>query len=182
MGDRDRLVWEDLVSVGRVARPQGRKGEVVVESLTDFPDRFSGLERLFVLDVEGSVVAAPIEWTREQGGRPVVKFKGVDGITEAERLKDKELRVTEAELRPLRPGAFYVFQLRGLSVWDDRVGRLGEVEDVVQTGGTDLLLVRGASGEEVLVPLCEEICSSIDRASGRIEIHAPEGLLTINAH
>lgn len=174
--------FQDLVAIGTIARPQGRRGEVIVNPLTDFPDRFTTLERVFVSSEDGGAVALRVEGAREQGGRPVLKIEGVETIGQAEALAGKEVRIPESELRALGPGMFYVFKLRGFSVWDRNAGELGVVEDVVRTGGTDLIVVRSLEGHELLIPFCEDICRTVDGDAGRIEIVAPEGLLTLNAN
>lgn len=177
--------WESLVAIGRVARPQGRRGEVAVDSLSDFPERFLELERVFVEGDSGEPEPLEIEAVREQGGRPILKFRGIEGISEAGSLAGRELRLPVDELRPLPAGSFYHFQLRGLSVWavrDRGNEAIGSVESVWRTGGTDLLVVRGRDGREILIPLCADICRKIDLERGRIEIDPPEGLLTLNAN
>jgi 16S rRNA processing protein RimM len=173
--------WRELVAVGQVARAQGRKGEVAVNPMTDFPDRFHKLSRVFTATDDGTVVPLSVEWVREQGGRPILKFQGVSDIGEAERLAGRELRIPEAELTALPEGSYYHFWVRGCTVWDARLGRLGVVEEVLRTGGTDLLVVRNSAGEELLIPLCGEICRSIDTEKHRIEVETPEGLVALNA-
>jgi 16S rRNA processing protein RimM len=121
-----------------------------------------------------------VEAVRVHKGRPVVKLSGVSDIGAAEALAGREIRVPESELEPLPEDSYYHFQIVGLEVRDRRGGVIGVVEDVLVTGGTDVLVVRGVGGEEALVPLCSEICRRIDPQAGRIELDAPEGLLRIN--
>ena len=175
--------WPEMVAIGRVARAQGRKGEVAVNPLTDFPERFQKLARVYTDDGEGNVLALPVEWARVQGGRPIVKFEGVSEIGDAERLSGRELRILESELEPLPEGSHYLFHVCGCAVWDGRHGYLGVVEDVIRTGGTDLLVVRHGNdgrGGELLIPFCEDICKSVDTRAGRVEADLPDGLVTLN--
>jgi 16S rRNA processing protein RimM len=173
--------WRELVAIARVARAQGRKGEVAVNPLTDFPNRFQKLSRVFTDGDDGSVFALPVEWVREQGGRPILKFQGISEIGEAERLSGRELRILESELEPLPEGSYYQYRVRGCAVWDRQRGHLGVVAEIMTTGGTDLLVVRNAEGEETLIPLCEAICKSIDIERSRVEVEVPEGLVALNA-
>ncbi len=175
------LRWEDLVTVGTVARAQGRRGEVVVNPLTDEPERFGRLERV-LLRRGGTVVPFAIEAYRLHRGRPVLKLAGVSDISSAEALVGHELRIAEDELLPLDDGGYYHFQLAGYEVWDRREGCLGRVEDVLATGGTDLLVVRDRAQREILVPFCRAICRRIDARLRRIETLVPEGLVSLNAN
>jgi 16S rRNA processing protein RimM len=154
---------------------------VFVNPLTDFPERFHDLSRVFVEGDDGTVVALHIEGVREQGGRPVLKFQGISDIGGAKELTGYEIRIPESELVPLPQDGFYHYELVGCRVKDRLEGFLGVVEDVLITGGTDVLVVRDPSGVERLVPLCKEICRSIDTEEGKIEIEAPKGLVGLNA-
>lgn len=173
--------WKDLVVIGEVARTHGRHGEVIVNPLTDFPERFHNLTRVFVHSDEGEVVALRLEAVRQQKGRPIMKFEGVSEIGEAERLAGREIRIPESELVALPADSLFHFQVVGCRVSDQKSGYLGVVTEVLPTGGTDVLVVQDVSGEETLIPLCKEICRRIDPERKEIEIDAPEGLMTINA-
>jgi 16S rRNA processing protein RimM len=166
-----------------VARSHGREGEVAVDPLTDFPDRFFRLSRVFLKRPESEDwTACEIERARMHKGRPLIKLSGISTIDEAEALRGGEFLVPDSELLPLAEDSFYHFQLQGLSVVDRTEGAIGIAERVLETTGTDVLVVRSAGGEEVLVPLCREIVKKVDRENGRIEIEAPEGLVSLNAN
>jgi 16S rRNA processing protein RimM len=173
--------WHDLVTIGEVARPHGRRGEVIVNPLTDFPERFHDLSRVFVQGEGGRAVALKLEEVRVHKGRPVLKLEGISEIGQAERLAGREIRIPESELVALPEDRLFHFQLVGCRVSDRRLGHLGVVKEVLPTGGTDGLVVRDASGDERLIPLCKEICRRIESERGEIEIDAPEGLIAINA-
>lgn len=173
--------WSDLVAIGRVAKSQGRKGEVAVNPLTDFPERFLDLPRVFVEGSAGVPSALTMEEARLHKGRPVVKFTGVSNITEAQALAGKELRIPSTEVKPLPDGSFYHFEIAGLEVFDRQHGRLGVAEKILTTGGTDVLVVRPTAGGELLLPFCKEICRRIDVGGGVIEVEVPEGLIELNA-
>jgi 16S rRNA processing protein RimM len=168
--------------VGRIARAQGRHGEVAVEPWTSAPERITRLSRVY-LKGEGELASClTIESARIHKGRPVLKFSGIAAIREAESLRGRELRILESDLERLPEGTYYQYQIRGLTVKDSVRGEIGVVENVLETGGTDLLVVRGGDGEETLVPLCREIVKNIDPARGSVDIEAPEGLVSLNAN
>jgi 16S rRNA processing protein RimM len=180
--DKEPLHWDGLVALGRVARAQGRHGEVAVDPWTATPERFARLSRVYVEGGGSEPVALSVESVRIHKGRPVLKFSGVSDIGEAEELRGRELRIPESELEPPPEGSFYEFQIRGFTVKDRTQGEIGIVENVLETGGTDVLVVRGSGGEETLVPLCSEIVKNIDPVRGSVDIDAPEGLVSLNAN
>jgi 16S rRNA processing protein RimM len=180
---RDELPdWSELVAIGSIARSQGREGEVAVNPLTDFPERFAGLSRVFLEGESGEPVAYALESARLHKGRPVVKLAGVSSIGEARLLAGKEIRIPASELVSLPDGSFYHFQISGLDVIDRRHGRLGIAEEILSTGGTDIIVVRSPDGSELLLPFCSEICRRVDLDGGYVEVEAPEGLIDLNAH
>jgi 16S rRNA processing protein RimM len=177
----EQVEWDAMVAVGRVARAQGRSGEVAVDPWTSAPDRIAGLSRIYLPGDDSKPRAVKIESARIHKRRPVLKLEGISDIGAASALAGRELRVPEGELEALPEGSFYQFQVRGLAVKDRVRGEIGIVENVMETGGTDLLVVRGKDGEETLVPLCVEIVKNIDPVGGSVDIDAPEGLVSLNA-
>src|SRR3954467_2801909 len=107
------MIWDDLVLVGRIARPHGLKGQVVVNPETDFAEeRFAPGATLWTRSDRGDeqlVVAS----ARMQGARPVIGFDGFERIEDAERLAGLELRVPEGSLQALGQGVYYQHQLVG---------------------------------------------------------------------
>ncbi len=176
------LEWAELVAIGVIAKSQGREGEVAVNPLTDFPERFIDLSRVFIEGAGGEPLPFTVEAARLHKDRPVVKLAGVSSISEAQALAGKELRIPTSELISLPDESFYHFEISGLRVIDQNHGFIGTAEEVLATGGTDVLVVRSSDGEELLLPFCSEICRRIDLDSGCIEVDAPEGLIEVNAN
>jgi 16S rRNA processing protein RimM len=166
--------FEDLVAIGAIVRPQGRKGEVLVEPLSDRPDRFPTLRRAWLPDGHGGAREAQVDSCWPHKGRFVLKLQGVDSIDDAEGLRGQELRIAEEALDPLPPGSYYHHQLRGLRVRDPRGRELGTVEKLMDLGaGAPVLVVRGAAGE-TLIPLAEEFVRSVDLGEGVMVAVKPE--------
>jgi len=166
--------FRDLVLVGRVVKPQGRRGEVAVLPFSDRPDRFTTLRRVFLPDPDGQARETEVESSWPHKGRYVLKFRGIDSIDAAKRLRGLELRIPEEELAALPDGSYYHHQLAGLRVEDAAGHALGVVEDVLETGATaKVLVVRGREGE-TLLPFASEWVRSVDLAGGRIVVERPE--------
>lgn len=164
----------DLVLIGTVVKPQGRRGEVLVHPHSDRPERFPGLKKAFVPGPgrEPREVRITSSWPHK--GRHVLKLDGVDSIDEAERLRGCELRIAEDELAALPEGSFYHYQLTGLRVADVDGTDVGVVEEVMETGaGAPVLVVRGPGGE-TLVPLAAHFVREVDLAGEQIVIEGLE--------
>lgn len=172
--------WDDMITVGRVVRPHGRVGQVVVASETDFaPERFRAGATVW-RQSDGRAVRVTIRDSRPLHDRWVVGFEEVGSIDEAEALRDSELRVPAGTVRALGPQQYYVHELAGCRVETTDGRSIGRVDRVELGTGTPLLVV-AAAGREVLVPLAEEICRRVDVSARLIVIDPPPGLLDLNA-
>jgi len=177
---------ESYVTLARILRPRGVKGEVAAEILTDFPERLTKLPEVFLADGKAPPRRVGVKacWlSQSRGGQAIFHFVGCDSIEAAEKLRGLEVQVPLAERAPLPPGRYYVTDLIGCEVFQNG-GRIGIVRDVQFPGGpvapgTPLLVIE-SSGRELLIPLAEDFCIRIDTASRRIEVVLPEGLLDLN--
>jgi len=166
--------WADMITIGVVVKPQGRKGEVLVQPLSDRPHRFPSLRRVYVPAPGGGARAVAVAACWPHKRRMVLKLEGVDSIDEAERYRGAELRIGEDELDVLPPGSYYHHQLKGLKVEDPQGRSLGTAADVLVTGGeAAVLVVRGAKGE-LLIPMADAFIRQVDLERGRIVAVEPE--------
>ena len=171
--------WDEMVLVGRVARPHGLQGLVIVNPETDFvEERFRAGAIVWTRSTRGDEQLT-ITSARVQNGRPVIGFEGFSSIEDVERLAGLDLRVPEEQLQPLEPGRYYHHQLIGCAVDTIRGERVGEVVRVEGGAAGSLLEVDGPRGQ-VLIPLVTEICVEIDVGTKRIRIDPPDGLLDVN--
>jgi 16S rRNA processing protein RimM len=171
--------WDEMATVGRIARAHGLRGQVIVNLDTDFPEeRFQPGAELFV-ERDRRVEPLTITTVRFQQGRPVIGLRGVDDVNAATTLAGIELRVPRDWLAPLPVGTFYRHDLVGCQV-ETGDGRLvGIVTAVEGDFGGSRLVVDTPRGE-LQVPLAVEICPTIDPAARRIVIAPPDGLLELN--
>lgn len=172
--------------MARVLRPQGRRGEVACEILTDFPERLTRLSSVLLWDGEGeprSVAVRSCWLSHSRGGQAIFHFEGSDSIFDAEKLAGLEVQIPFADRVELPRGTYYISDLIGCEVRVANGTPAGVVIDVQFTGeglaGTPIIVLDSPNGE-LLVPLAEEICTSIDTAAKRIIIAPPEGLLDLN--
>jgi 16S rRNA processing protein RimM len=172
-----------FLAVARLVRPQGRRGEVLAEPLTDFAMRFQGLHQVFLENPGKAPQSIKVENVWSHKGRVVIKFSGVDSIATASGLKGRHVLIPAEERMPLPPDHYYLWELQGCRVNTERQGRpveVGTVTDIEPTGGVDILHVATKRGE-VLIPLAQAICTKIDPQTRTILIDPPEDLLDLNA-
>ena len=178
-GSGIRSAWEDMALVGRIARPHGLKGQVVINPETDFVEERFAAGAVVWTKSDGSEHQLTVASMRVQNGRPIVGFAGFDRIEDVEGLAGQELRVPEDALQPLQAGTYYEHQLVGCAVETTDGGMVGEVEKVEGGAGGSRLVINGSRGE-ILIPLAVDICVDIDVTNRKIRINPPEGLLELN--
>ena len=189
---------QKFVTVARILRARGNKGEVAAELLTDFPERLPEIKDMFLRAESGGrreVVLLAFWVERNHPGKGVFHFKGIDSINDAEKLRGMEVQIPFERRAKLPSGSFFVSDLIGCSVFELAAGTsagssspcslaeapalLGKVRDVYFPGegqpGTPLLAVATSRGE-LLVPLAQDICATIEINARRIEVRLPEGL------
>lgn len=170
---------QDLISIAHIVRPQGNRGEVIADLLTDFPDRFESLDEALVKRASGEIITLPLESARLHKGRVVLKFAGCEDINAAERLRDSHVCVTREQMVKLPEDTWFEFDLVDCEVSTKSGARLGRVTGVQQYGAAPLLAVQGEGGRELLIPFALSICIEIDPANKRIVVDPPEGLLDL---
>jgi len=176
------------VALARIRRPQGRKGEVFANILTDFPDKFAERRNLCLLDERPHTSAPPrpaelVHHWLHKGGI-VLHFAGVDSISAAEALTGLLVAIPLAERVPLADDETYVGDLIGCALLDvagPAPIAVGTIVAVDRTAGpVPLLILESASGE-VLIPFAKSYLRKLDLAARLVEMALPEGLADLNA-
>ena len=189
---------QKFVTVARILRARGNKGEVAAELLTDFPERLPEIKEVFLRAENGARRGVGLHefWVdRNHPGFGVFHFAGVDSINDAEKLRGLDVQIPFEQRAVLPSGKYFVTDLIGCAVFElplaaatvasspcslsEAPALLGKVRDVYFPGqgqpGTPLLSLDTSNGE-LLVPLAEDICTAIDVGARRIEVRLPEGL------
>jgi 16S rRNA processing protein RimM len=166
-----------------VVKTQGRRGELAVEILSDVPDRFAVGMKLLALPQEPGAGRRELEveelWPHK--GLLVLKFAGVDSISEAEALVGCELQVPRSQRSELQAGWNYVSDLVGCVVLDHG-HEIGRIEDVqFGAGEAPLLIVRDGAAKPVEIPFAEAYLDAVDVEGKQVRMKLPEGLLEVNA-
>ena len=167
-----------MLLVAIVRRPHGLAGEVSVELVTEFPERFVPGAKLTWTrgnETRGLEVAS----VRGHPGRLLLGFTGIRDAEAARALAGGELSVGEEEAFPAPAGFYYSHELEGFSCEDSRGRPLGLVAGLGRAPAGPMLTVRTTAGREVLVPFVQEMIVKIDRGARRIVLELPEGLLDL---
>jgi 16S rRNA processing protein RimM len=202
---------ENWVWLARIRRSQGRKGEVLAEILTDFPEKFAERRQLWLLKAPGAPgPGSPATGTGRASGDPdsatrsippqarpteltnnwlhkggiVLHFAGVDSISAAEELKGMIVAIPQADRAPLAEDETYIADLIGCILVDVagvEAVEVGEIENVQRTAGAVPLLVARGMRGEVLIPFAKSYLRRIDLGGRRVEMALPEGLVDLNA-
>ena len=155
-----------LITIGKVLAPYGVQGDVRILPLTDFPDRFFHTSAVYLDNGTQATVTA----ARRHGRYLLLHFAGYDTPEAAAQLRGSLLRVPRAELVPLPPGHYYVFDIIGLSVYTADGRCRGTITDVLSTGSNDVYVVTPPAGKDLLVPALKQVVLSIDIDGGRMTI------------
>lgn len=179
MSDPTDAGW---VTVAVLGKTRGNRGEITAWALSSRPERYQTLQEVYLFGPAergtgstGERFEVESTWFHQE--TLIFKFRGVDTISDAERLSGLEVRVPMSERAALEPGEFFQSDLVGCEVVDRRTGEsLGRVSDWQESGGPGLLVVEG----DLLIPFARAICVEIDPAGKRIAVELPDGLKDLN--
>ncbi len=167
---------EELVTIAKTVKTRGLRGELVADLLTDFPERFDDLERVFAVCADNKTSELELEKFWFQKDRVILKFKDVDSIEAAEKWRDCEICVPESEAVELEDDEYFDWELENCTVETLGGAKIGVVQELMRTVATEILVVKGAE-KEYLIPFAETICVEVDIENKLIRVDAPEGLL-----
>ncbi|MGB9203266.1 MAG: ribosome maturation factor RimM [Terriglobales bacterium] len=164
-----------------VIKTQGRRGEVAVELHTDVPDRFRQNMRLWALAKDGQRREVTVEDLWPHKSFLVLKFQGIETISDGEPLVGAELQLPRSERAQLEPGWTYLSDLIGCTVFDGQ-REIGKVEDVeFGAGEAPLLVVSSGAKLPYQIPFAEAYLEEVDLERRQVRMKLPEGMLEVNA-
>jgi 16S rRNA processing protein RimM len=169
----------DDVVIARIVKARGIRGEVACDLATNFPERFQKLEEVTVVMPKAGRLGLRLENHWFHKDRVILKFAGVDSMTDAERLVGGMLVISQADAWELEEDEFYEYDLIGLQAFTVEGRPVGQVTGLLRTGGNDLLVIENAEKREILIPFVDEICKEVDLEAERLTINPPEGLLDL---
>lgn len=156
--------------VGKVLAPWGTRGELKMAILTDFPDRFRELKRVYLGDEPWM-----LKGYRRHGRWVILRLEGCADRNSAEKLRGALVQIPLEEAVPLSEDEYYIYQIMGLEVWTREGEHLGRVSEVLFTGANEVYVVKGERGE-MLVPAIEDVVREVDLEGGRLIVEPLEGM------
>ncbi len=164
-----------FVAIGRIVQPHGVRGEVSVEVLTDFPERFETIEVVY-LGSPSEAEARQVKTSRWHQDRILLSFEGCEDRTAAEELRGLLVQVPIEETMPLPEGEYYAHDLIGLDVLTVEGESLGRVKDILFTGANEVYVVVGPRGQ-ILLPAIADVVERIDLSAGQMVVRLMDGLV-----
>jgi 16S rRNA processing protein RimM len=167
---------KDLIAIGEIVKAQGVRGELKVFPLTDNPKRFGEVRRVYFQGIEGLRQLVII------GYRPfqeyvLLKFEGIDDLTDAETLGRGLIFIPRNERPKLPTGRYYLDEIEGLNVFTAAGERLGKVIQIIETGSNDVYCVEDDAGQQILVPALKSVILEINLGQGKMIVELPPGLV-----
>jgi len=171
----------ERLTVARIVKTQGRRGEVAAQILTDFPERVMERSEVWLWNGAGEPRRIEVERIWPHKSFLVFQFAGYESMAQADELIGLEVQIPRAEAAPLAEGAFFEYELVGCRVVEQATGaELGRVRELIATGATPLA-VDTPDGKELLIPFAEEFCRRIVPAEKLVEVVIPEELRELNS-
>ena len=163
------------LELGQIVNVKGLKGEVKVNSFTDDNTKFERIKKVMVKRKD-ELTEYEIEKVGYHKAQVILKFKKVDTIEEAEKLRNAYIVVDREILGELPEGVYYIADLIGLEVYTEDGEYLGKVDDIFNTGSNDIYVVKDDLGKQKLLPGIDEVIKKVDLDNGRITVNLIEGL------
>ncbi len=163
----------EFLVVGKIRRPHGVKGDVVVEIYTDYPERLLPQKTVFLGEKH---VKATIDRRRQHNEGLLLGFEGISSPEQAGRYRNQVLSILASETPGLPGGRYFFHELLDLKVVDDSGKILGTLTEIIETGANDVYVIKGQDGRELLLPAIADVVLNVDLEAKIIKVHLLPGL------
>ena len=170
---RTRTARDGFRAVGLVSKPRGLRGEIKIQLLTDFPERFNVGATVFVNGVQHAILASQVD-----GAAAHLRLDGIDGREEAEALRDALLEVPDDDRAALPEGEYYLDEIEGCTVQDEDGSEIGTVREVLQPGANDVYVVARQGRADLLLPAIPDVIIEVRQTEQVLVVRVPPGLDT----
>ena len=167
---------KEKLEVGQIVNTFGIKGFVKIYPYVNDIKRFDNLKTVYV-KIKNEQKILEIEEVKYQKNMVLAKFKGIETVEEANKLRNSYVEIDRKDAIPLEEGEYFIADLLGLDVYIDTGEKLGVLEDIYNTGSSDIYVVKNELGKQFLLPYIDEVIKKIDLENGKIIVHLIEGLI-----
>ena len=167
---------EKYLEVGQIVNTFGIKGQVKVIPFTDDIKRFDELKNIYI-QKKNNLESFEIEEVKYHKNMVLLKLKGVDTVENAEKLCNSYIKIDRKDAKKLPEGTFFIADLIGLKVYTDENKLLGILEDIYNTGSSDIYVVKDEKGKQILLPAIKDVVKTIDLENKKTIVHIIEGLI-----
>ena len=167
---------KERLEVGQIVNTFGIKGFVKVYPYVNDISRFDDLKTVYV-KLKKQESKLEIEEVKYQKNMVLIKFKGIETVEQAELLRNSYIEIDRSQAIPLEKDEYFIADLLGLDVYLDTGEKLGFLDDIYNTGGSDIYVVKNELGKQFLLPYIDDVVKNIDLENGKITVHIIDGLI-----
>ena len=167
---------QQYFEIGQIVNTFGIKGVVKVNPFTDDISQFEEMETILV-DKKGSLLEMQIEEVKYSKNQVLLKLKGIDTVEEAEKYRNCYLKLPREKARKLPKNTYFIADLIGLKVYTEEGKLLGKVDDIYNTGASDIYVIKDELGKQILLPAIKDVIKQIDLEQEKIVVHLLDGLV-----
>ena len=167
---------QEYFEIGLIVNTHGVKGHVKVKPFTDDVEQFETLGKILVVKNK-ETIEMEIEEVKYHKDMVLLKLKGVDDMTAAERYKGCYIKIHRSNARELEEGEYFIADIIGSDVYTDEGEHLGKVDDIYNTGSNDIYVVKDELGKQILLPAIKDVLLDIDVEKQKVTVHLLKGLV-----
>lgn len=167
---------QEYFEIGQIVNTFGVKGLLKVNPFTDDITRFEKLKKVYVVK-NNNMTEIEIEEVKYHKNMVLLKVKGIDDMTNAEKLKGLFLKIHRKDAIELPEDTYFIVDVLGSDVITDDGIHLGKVEDIYSTGSKDIYVVKDELGKQILLPSIKEVILDIDIKKQVVTVHLIKGLV-----
>ena len=166
---------KDILEIGQIVNTRGLRGEVKVNSFSQDSKRFEKLDVIYIKE-NNELKSYKIEKVTYNKNQVILKLENINHIDYAEKLRNKYIYVKKSQLEDLPEGVYYISDLIGLDVYDEKNNYLGKVDDIFSTKSNDVYVIKNELGVTKLLPGTDEVIKNIDLDNKKIIVNLIKGL------
>ena len=166
---------KDILEIGQIVNTRGLRGEVKVNSFSQDSKRFEKLDVIYIKE-NNELKSYKIEKVTYNKNQVILKLENINHIDYAEKLRNKYIYVKKSQLEELPEGVYYISDLIGLDVYDEKNNYLGKVDDIFSTKSNDVYVIKNELGVNKLLPGTNEVIKDIDLDNKKIIVNLIKGL------